>query len=99
VVYDVEDLGGGILHGIGAIRDAAQSLGDQNPLGHHATNVVVESLDDDTAVHAVWHNHAVRRRRRSGKGVVSTLVGTTTLRQAGDALTLVLDRPDAAGAP
>jgi SnoaL-like domain len=49
VVYDVEDLGGGILHGIAAIRDAAQSLGDQNPLGHHTTNVVVESLDDDTA--------------------------------------------------
>jgi len=40
VVYDVEALGGGRLHGITAIRDAAQTLGDQNPLGRHTTNVV-----------------------------------------------------------
>ena len=49
VVYDVGDLGGGLLRGIAAIRAAAQTLGDQNPLGHHATNVVVADLGDDVA--------------------------------------------------
>ncbi len=47
VVYDVEDLGGGLLQGIPAIRQAAQTLGDQNPLGHHTTNVVLAELRDD----------------------------------------------------
>jgi hypothetical protein len=49
VVYDVEDLGGGQLNGIAAIRDAALELGDKNPLGHHTTNVVVVELLDDMA--------------------------------------------------
>jgi SnoaL-like domain len=49
VVYDIEDLGGGVLRGIAAIREAARSLGDQNPLGHHTTNVTISDLDDDTA--------------------------------------------------
>jgi SnoaL-like domain len=49
VVYDVEDLGGGVLRGIAAIREAARSLGDQNPLGHHTTNVTILDLDGDTA--------------------------------------------------
>jgi SnoaL-like domain len=49
VVYDVEDLGGGVLRGIAAISEAARSLGDQNPLGHHTTNVTILELDDDTA--------------------------------------------------
>jgi SnoaL-like domain len=49
VVYDVEDLGGGLLQGVAAIREAAQSLGEQNPLGHHTTNVIVQELGDDTA--------------------------------------------------
>ena len=49
MVYDVEDLGGGQLHGIEATREAATVLGDLNPLGHHTTNVVVVQLDDDVA--------------------------------------------------
>jgi SnoaL-like domain len=49
VVYDVEDLGGGLLQGVAAIREAAQALGEQNPLGHHTTNVIVQELGDDTA--------------------------------------------------
>ena len=49
VIYDVEDLGGGQLHGIAEIREAATQLGDHNPLGHHTTNIVVEELVDDVA--------------------------------------------------
>jgi hypothetical protein len=49
VVFDVDDFGGGELHGIAAVREAARTLGDQNPLGHHTTNVVVIELDVDQA--------------------------------------------------
>ncbi len=48
VVYDVSELGGGVLNGIGAIRAAALALGDGNPLGHHVTNVVVTEHGDGT---------------------------------------------------
>jgi hypothetical protein len=49
VCYDVADLGGGVLDGVPAIIAAAQALGDRNPLAHHVTNIVVETLDDDVA--------------------------------------------------
>jgi hypothetical protein len=48
VVYDVSELGGGALHGIDAIREAALGLGQGNPVGHHVTNVVVTAHDDGT---------------------------------------------------
>ncbi|ALE04943.1 polyketide cyclase [Arthrobacter sp. ERGS1:01] len=41
VVYDLSPLGAGMLHGIDAIRRAAQQLGDKNPVAHHVTNVVI----------------------------------------------------------
>lgn len=49
VVYDVSDLGGGTLVGLGEAERAARALGDGNPVGHHVTNVVVTRLDQDTA--------------------------------------------------
>ena len=49
IVYDVSDLGGGQLIGLGAIEEAARALGDGNPVGHHVTNVVVEELGPATA--------------------------------------------------
>jgi hypothetical protein len=49
VVYDVSDMGGGALIGLGAVEGAGRALGDGNPLGHHVTNVVVEELGPDTA--------------------------------------------------
>jgi hypothetical protein len=52
VVYDVSDLGGGELRGLAMIREAALMLGEGNPVGHHVTNVVVTSTDDDAVVHA-----------------------------------------------
>lgn len=47
--YDVSALGGGVLEGIDAIRDAAVRLGEGNPVAHHVTNVVVLHLEDDVA--------------------------------------------------
>lgn len=47
--YDVSDLGGGVLEGIDAIRDAGRQLGELNPVAHHVTNVIVTDLDQDRA--------------------------------------------------
>jgi SnoaL-like domain len=49
IVYDISALGGGQLAGIEAIAQAARSLGEANPLGHHVTNVVVLDIDGDRA--------------------------------------------------
>ncbi|WP_280257841.1 nuclear transport factor 2 family protein [Nocardia abscessus] len=49
VTYDVSALGGGILVGPAAIRAAALSLDDANPVAHHVTNIVVTDAQDGTA--------------------------------------------------
>src|SRR5689334_21217940 len=49
VTYDVTDFGLGSLHGIEALREAAEALGDANPVGHHVTNIVITSIDDHAA--------------------------------------------------
>ena len=46
VSYDVTAFGGGVLHGIEAIRAATLALGDRNPVGHHITNVVLTDQPD-----------------------------------------------------
>lgn len=47
VVYDVTDLDGGVLVGLDALREAALTLGDANPLAHHVTNVVLTDVTGD----------------------------------------------------
>lgn len=44
---DVTDLGGGVLHGTAAAREAALALGDGNPVGHLVTNTVLTETADD----------------------------------------------------
>ncbi len=66
VAYDVTALGGGILCGPAAIRDAGLALGDNNPVGHHTTNVIVTEGTDQQA-----------RARSKGIGVLANgTVGT-----------------------
>jgi hypothetical protein len=48
VVYDLEDFGLGLLHGVPAIRDAALAMGAANPVGHHVTNLILTEIDDTT---------------------------------------------------
>ena len=68
VSYDVTALGGGVLHGIDAIRDAALAVGERNPLGHHVTNVVLSEQADGSV-----------RARSKGIGVnADGTVGTVT---------------------
>ena len=49
--YDVTALGGGVLVGWAATREAALALGDGNPVAHHVTNIVLHEVTDGT-VHA-----------------------------------------------
>ncbi|WP_433205455.1 nuclear transport factor 2 family protein [Nocardia sp. CA-107356] len=41
ITYDLNDFGLGELRGIPALQDAAVTLGDGNPVGHHITNIVI----------------------------------------------------------
>jgi 3-phenylpropionate/cinnamic acid dioxygenase small subunit len=47
--YDVSALGAGVLEGAEAFTEASRALGDDNPLGHHVTNVIVTAERDDGA--------------------------------------------------
>ena len=51
VVYDVTDFGQEPLTGVEAIRAAAITLGEGNPVGHHVTNIVLTE-GDGGQVHA-----------------------------------------------
>lgn len=51
VAYDLSAFGMGVQQGLGAIREAALALGENNPVGHHVTNIVIEEVEDDSTVH------------------------------------------------
>lgn len=51
VTYDLSAFGMSIQQGLEAIREAALALGDNNPVGHHITNIVIEDVKDDSTVH------------------------------------------------
>lgn len=47
VEYDVSDLGGGVIVGRAALWEAGLALGDNNPVGHHVTNIVLTEVGPD----------------------------------------------------
>ncbi|WP_327640555.1 nuclear transport factor 2 family protein [Kribbella sp. NBC_00482] len=47
VEYDVSDLGGGVITGRAALWEAGLALGDNNPVGHHVTNIVLTEVGPD----------------------------------------------------
>jgi len=51
-IYDVTDLGGGVLTGLTMLREAALALGEGNPVAHHVTNIVLIGAAEDL-VHAL----------------------------------------------
>jgi hypothetical protein len=75
VVYDVEAFGVGCLIGLDAIKTAALTLGEGNPLAHHVTNIVVSEnaagqvtvlskglgLQQDGRLGSVTYDDVVRR--------------------------------------
>lgn len=78
VTYDVADFGLGSLHGLAAIREAALALGDNNPVGHHVTNIVITGIDDHSA-----------RVRSKGIGIMAD--GTTGSAVYDDVVTRLTD--------
>jgi SnoaL-like domain len=46
VMHDLTAFGLGMHHGLGSVREAAEALGDANPVGHHVTNVVIVEVKD-----------------------------------------------------
>lgn len=77
VTYDVTDLGAGSLEGLAAIREAARTLGELNPVGHHVTNIVLTELADDR-VRALSKGIGINADGTSGsvtyEDTISTLV-------------------------
>ena len=65
VTYDVRDLGGGVLTGLAAVREAALALGEANPVAHHVTNIVLSEARDGT-VRAVSKGLGVRANGSCG---------------------------------
>ena len=49
VTYDVADFGLGTLSGRAALREAALTVGDANPVGHHVTNIVITPTGEHSA--------------------------------------------------
>lgn len=47
VEYDVSDLGGGVIVGRAALWEAGLALGENNPVGHHVTNIVLTEVGPD----------------------------------------------------
>jgi hypothetical protein len=50
VTHGLTAFGLGIHQGLGSVREAAEALGDGNPVGHHVTNVVIAEVKDDHTV-------------------------------------------------
>jgi SnoaL-like domain len=50
VMHDLTAFGLGIHQGLGSVREAAEALGDANPIGHHVTNIIIVEVKDDYAV-------------------------------------------------
>jgi hypothetical protein len=47
IVYDMSAVGIGVFAGIDVVRNAAARMGDQGPIAHHVTNVVISSEAND----------------------------------------------------
>jgi 3-phenylpropionate/cinnamic acid dioxygenase small subunit len=76
VVYDLTALGGTLLTGIEAIREASLGLGEGNPVAHHVTNVVV--VEQSGEVRAVSKFLGVRQDGTVGSGVYEDVLRHTS---------------------
>lgn len=75
VVYDLTPLGGAVLVGIDAIAASARELGDQNPVAHLVSNVLVS--EQGGAVTARSKFLGVRRDGSVGSGVYDDVLRRT----------------------
>ncbi|GAA4203893.1 nuclear transport factor 2 family protein [Microbispora amethystogenes] len=47
VVFDLTGMGGGVLTGLAALRDATSAMAGEHPVAHHVTNIVLDETADD----------------------------------------------------
>ncbi|RFU39890.1 nuclear transport factor 2 family protein [Actinomadura logoneensis] len=73
VVYDVSALGAAPLHGLAALKEAAEALGDANPVGHHVTNVILTEVAEGE-VHARSKAIGIRADGTAGSAVYQDVV-------------------------
>jgi 3-phenylpropionate/cinnamic acid dioxygenase small subunit len=76
VVYDITDFGQEPLTGVEAIRAAAVTLGDANPVGHHVTNIVLTE-GGDGQVHARSKGIGINRDGTSGSVTYEDIIVLT----------------------
>jgi hypothetical protein len=77
VRYDVSALGGAVLVGMDAFREASLQLGSNNPVAHLVTNIVVHPQEDGEAA-TVWSKGlGVTRDGRVGSVTYQDLVTRT----------------------
>lgn len=65
-VFDLNSFGLGVQQGLAKIRKIALELGDNNPIGHHVTNIVITKVEAEDVVHT------------RSKGIGVNLDGTTS---------------------
>jgi ketosteroid isomerase-like protein len=81
IVFDARPAGYGLMSGIDVVRNAWSTGRVRHPRAHHATNVVIETLDGDTAT-ATSKGISVFLDD-SGTGQVSSVVYRDVLRREG----------------
>ena len=74
VTHDLTAFGLGIHQGLGSVREAAEALGDANPVGHHVTNVVIIEVKDDHTVVARSKGIGIRADGTAGSVVYDDTV-------------------------
>jgi hypothetical protein len=83
VTYDVSALGGGVIVGLSALREAALALGEANPVAHHVTNIVLEEAPDGS-VHVLSKGFGVM-----ADGSVGSVTYEDTVKKGGGAWKIV----------
>ena len=76
-LYDVSDFDSGVLRGAAAIAQLWAQAGDKHPLGHHATNIVLEEQSDGT-VRVVSKGMGVRPNGTVSSVLYRDVVGRTS---------------------
>jgi len=98
VVYDMSELGLGLLRGKDAVLRLWRERDDLHPLAHHATNVVISATADGNSANVISKGLGVGRKGRVGSVTYRDVVRRTAvgwriasrharLRQAADSAT------------
>jgi hypothetical protein len=77
VVYDMSELGLGVLHGVEAVLSLWTTREDLHPVAHHATNVVVTPGPDPDTARVVSKGLGIGRKGRVGSVTYRDVVRRT----------------------